>query len=273
MGITFSDQNFSDRLSVSGAPNIIKTRKTNQDAENFLQEFIEWCRPSEKHDAIDVPQKKKPTIADFRSSLKEHKYSWKSWQYAVRIKMPLFKGDEKKEELISVNINLMQAVMIKKDLEKVKCITDLASEKGLDLLHDLLEHKMKCQIPDGWKISSNVSWISNATTVHLATFWHVESLVHFLEICPHSKDIQTENSKSTPLHVAASCDDETVVTSLLIHKGASANAKMDNHQTPLHIAAEGGFIKTVITLLFEGEADVMAKDMQKGEFILTKRKH
>ena len=258
-------------MSVSGAPNIFKTEPTNQDAENFLQAFIEWSKPSENHGVTDVPTKTKPTIAEFRSSLKEHDYSWKDWQYAVQIKVPLSNGDEKKEEKICVNVNLMQAVVIKKDLEKVKCITDLAlaSEKGLDLLHELLEHKMKCQIPDGWKISSNVSWISNATTVHLATFWHVESLVHFLEICPHSKDIQTENSKSTPLHVAASCDDETVVTSLLIHKGANANAKMDNHQTPLHIAAQSGFINTVITLLYEGDANVMAKDMAKGKFVFT----
>ena len=92
--------------------------------------------------------------------------------------------------------------------------------------------------------------------------------MHILEICPHLKDIQTENSKSTPLHVAASCDDETLVTSLLIRKGADANAKMDNHQTPLHIAAEGGFTNTVITLLFEGNANVMAKNMEKSEFFL-----
>ena len=153
-------------------------------------------------------------------------------------------------------------------MKKVKCITELALEKGQDFLDNLLKDKTECLDLDGRTLAPNLSWICNATTIHLATFWHVESLAHFLEISPHLKDIKTEFCKATPLHVAASCDDETVAASLLIRKGADANARMANHQTPLHIAAQGGFINTVITLLFEGNADVMTSNMDKSKLKL-----
>ena len=257
-------------MSISAAPDINVTKQTNSEAEKFLQIFFEWSKPSGD---CDASPKKRPTVSEFMTALKEHGSSWKDWQYSVEIKAPVVKGNEKKEEMTCAIINLLQAAVIKKDIEKVKCITELASQSGQDFLDELLKSKMECLTSDGWEICSNISWISNASTIHLATCWHVESLVHFLEISPHLKNVKTENSNFTPLHVAASCDDETVVTSLLIQKGANTNAKMDNHQTPLHIAAQGGFINTVITLLFEGEADVMAKDMQKGKFLLTKCKH
>ena len=62
-------------------------------------------------------------------------------------------------------------------------------------------------------------------------------------------------NKFTPLHVAVSCDDETLATSLLLRKRAKTEEKNANHQTPLHIASYFGYINNVITLLFEGNAE------------------
>ena len=69
------------------------------------------------------------------------------------------------------------------------------------------------------------------------------------------RDIQTSHYKFTPLHIAALSDIENVVTSVLIYKGASIEAKNALNQTALHIAAQNGFTETVITLLFEGRLD------------------
>ena len=132
---------------------------------------------------------------------------------------------------------------------------------------------MECYIDDGWKLTSNVSWILDATTIHLATCWHVESLSHFLEIAPHIKDIQTSKYKFTPLHVAVSCDDETLATSLLIRKEANTEMKNANNQTPLHIASYFGFINNVITLLFEGNANVTALDLDESKQFLLNNKY
>ena len=67
----------------------------------------------------------------------------------------------------------------------------------------------------------------------------------------------------TPLHVAAFQDD-TVVTTLLINKKAKTEAKNDKNQTALHLAAQSGSTNNVIMLMYEGNANVLAKD-KNGE--------
>ena len=50
---------------------------------------------------------------------------------------------------------------------------------------DLLTSKIKCDqsnITEGWELTSNCRWILDATTIHLATHWHPESLVYFLAL-------------------------------------------------------------------------------------------
>ena len=50
---------------------------------------------------------------------------------------------------------------------------------------DLLTSKIKCDqsnIAEGWELTSNCRWIFDATTIHLATHWHPESLVYFLAL-------------------------------------------------------------------------------------------
>ena len=113
--------------------------------------------------------------------MKNQESSWKDWRYFVRINVPVvnINGKEKQDKNISAEINLIQAVVIKKDIEKVKCITNLALEEGQDYLDDLLKYEMKCLFKHHeWKLSPECSWILNANAIHLATCGHVESLAH-----------------------------------------------------------------------------------------------
>ena len=111
-----------------------------------------------------------------------------------------------------------------------------------------------------WNISPKCSWISDATVIHLATCWHVESLIHFLDVSPLLCHLVTSQSKCTPLHVASSSNHDSIATKVLIEKRAKIEAKNASKQTSLHLAAQFGFTNNVITLLFEGDADVMALD-------------
>ena len=202
-------------------------------------------------------------MAKFRKYLREHDPAWQNWKYSVLIKVPMVKKNVERCEKLSAEINILQAAVIQRDIEQVNFITRLAMEKGKPNLDDLLKEKMKCNIPDAledWELSPQCSWILDASVIHLAAFWHVESLSHFLNVCPSLRNIKTDTSNFTPLHVAASCDDETIATSLLIQKEVDVQATNGIDQTALHIAAHCGFVNTVITLLFEGNADVMALD-------------
>ena len=246
-------------------PIISSYRKTTEEAKEFLQKFIEATTLEEYlncGDAFDLTApKQKATFTDFKIYLKEHDPSWKHWNYSVQMKVAIVKGKIEKQVQIFSEINLLQAAIIKQDIDQVKFITSLALEKGQDNLDDLLKQEMKCMVPDDWELTSKFSWILDASSIHLATCCHVESLVHFLEVCsPVLRNIKTNQYACTPLHVAASCNDETLATMLLIHKKANTEARNLKQQTPLHIAAKCGFINTVITLLFEGNADVMAVD-------------
>ena len=247
-------------------PIISPYRKTTEEAKEFLQKFIEaktleeYLNYGDAFDVNDAP-KQKATFADFKIYLKEHDPSWKHWNYSVQMKVAIVKGKIEKQVQIFSEINLLQAAIIKQDIDQVKFITSLALEKGQDNLDDLLKQEMKCMVPDDWELTSKFSWILDASSIHLATCCHVESLVHFLEVCsPVLRNIKTNQYVCTPLHVAASCNDETLATMLLIHKKANTEARNLKQQTPLHIASKCGFINTVIMLLFEGNADVMAVD-------------
>ena len=78
----------------------------------------------------------------------------------------------------------------------------------------------------------NCRWILDANTIHLATNWHVESLVHFLGLNPDdadfSKDLIKGTSKFgyTPLHVAA-FQNNAAATRFLISKKACTMSQND----------------------------------------------
>mgnify|MGYP001232009915 CR=1 FL=1 len=178
------------------------------------------------------------------------------------IKLGANKSEEKTAK-IDVEINLLQAAVIKWDIELVKMITALVLREGNQPdLDKFVKQEMKCVSDESkdWELSPKCAWISDATVIHLATCWHVESLIHFLDVNPELCNHVTSQSKSTPLHVASSCDHDTIATKILIKHSANIGATNANNQTPLHLAAQFGFTNDVITLLFEGGADVMALD-------------
>ena len=125
-----------------------------------------------------------------------------------------------------------------------------------------LDQPSHCQIQDEWKeqLIPRFSWILDATVIHLATYWHFESLVHFLELDPCLRNKRTKWYQASPLHVAASIEDESVATTFLISKGADINAKNMKGQTPLHFAAQCSSVSNVISLVYEGNAKVLEKD-------------
>ena len=173
--------------------------------------------------------------------------------------------DNQKEEIVerfvNVEIGLIHAAIIKRDIKQVKILTDLAS----DNLDKLLSTKIECNCPEGYKFTQQCSWISNATAIHLATSWHIKSLVHFLNMRPNLSKQETEKQKVTPLHVAAAIDDNwgAIPSSLLMQKGADVEAENSKGQTALHIAARCGSIKNVMILLFDGKANPMVQDEDK----------
>ena len=218
-------------------------------------------------------RKKKGYLVGLKSHL-ENCPDWPNWKFSVQIKVKLVKKNEdqsvaeEKSVKVEAEINLIQAATIRRDIEQVKIITGIALAQNDDgtILDQLLKEEMACTLPDefkekGWDLPShltqNCRWILDATAVHLAACWHVESLVHFLESDETLSNIQTKASLFTPLHVA-SVEEEPKCISLLIRNEADVNARNSFGQSPLHIAAQHGSINNVITLIFEGDADVLA---------------
>ena len=128
---------------------------------------------------------RKWSFAECRNYLKKSDGVLTDWRYSVQIKVLMVNGSFKKSTKITANINLLQAAVIKHDIDLVKLVTSLALKKSQSNLDNLLKEVMMCDIPQKWKeweLSSNCIWITEASVIHLATFWHMESLIHFLNI-------------------------------------------------------------------------------------------
>ena len=256
-------------MSIFPTPTINVCKNTNSEAEaqDFLEKFFEGTQNpmpdnQNKYPNSNAP-KKKLSINEFESHLIKTNDDWKDWKYSIQILLGMVKGKDKKQVTIDAEINLIQAAVIKKDIEQVRCITSLAKQKGNDNLDHLLRSELKCQFPEEWEewdLTQKCSWIKDATVIHLATYWHLESLVHFLELSSNLSDIKTTSYQTTPLHVASLIEDDAVATNLLIRKGFNVDAVDKKGQTALHHAAQSFSIEKVITLLFEGNADVIKKD-------------
>ena len=190
---------------------------------------------------------------------------WPKWKFSIQIKVDFVKDKEEKSDEINAEINLIQAVTIRQDIEKVKIVTATLDMDRV-LLEELLKEEISCKIPEkfqGWKLDQNSSWIKDATAIHLAAWCHVESLVHFLELDSSLSNIQTKTSGFMPIHIASLQSDTRGITAL-IRKQAMVNAKDDiQGQTALHLAAKEGLFNNVITLMFEGDADILALDNEK----------
>lgn len=209
------------------------------------------------------------SVEEMERFLSNH-VDWNKWKYSVQIKVAIIQGKEENFERIASEINLLHAAVIKRDIKKVKFITDFA-KRHPNNLDQLLNSEIRCINYENWKLSPKCSWILDAKVIHLAVCWHLESLVHFLEVSPYSWHITTTETQFTPLHVAASMEDGMLATSVLIQKGANTEAKDNTGQRPLHIAAQCESIGNVVILIFNGNANVMAED-RIGETPLHKAK-
>ena len=103
----------------------------------------------------------------FQIHLEEHLTSWSNWKYFVDIEVNGQIQDEKKSFEIKVQINLLQAAIILKDIFHVKLITQIAKQQGKnEKLNNILNHKVivdeELQLTHDWK------WILDANSVHLA---------------------------------------------------------------------------------------------------------
>ena len=272
-------------------PKISPSGKNTKEVQTFIDEFIEGLNPNLNNesigadDGIEAP-KKNVSITKFKEYLEKNK-SWSEWKFSVQIKVleeieekskdqdniPKFRRLSKpkkpkklktieKSKIIAAEINLIHAAVIKQDIEKVKAIVKIAKDKELDI-KELLKSKIECIDCENLKLTQKTSWILNATVIHLAAHWHVESLAYFLQTMTELCDIATSESNYTPLHVAASIEDGMDAINLLIEREANTEAKDCTGQTPLHIAAQCESIKNIVALL-EGNADITALDDSKS---------
>ena len=138
-------------------------------------------------------------------------------------------------------INLLQAATLLQDIGLVRLITELASKQGQDVIDEILNYEVKTTIQESngcnWRVAPRCKWILNASVIHLATYWHVESLVHFLENYPELKNKSTGSLREvsntlfkdgiqptklcqpnlyTPLHIASSDDRSAIPLIILI---------------------------------------------------------
>ena len=204
--------------------------------------------------------KKKSHLEGLKNHLKSCS-DWPKWKFLIQIRVDFVKDNYEESGEIDAEINLIQAVTMRQDIEKVKIVTSTL-EMDRVRLKELLKEEISYTIPEKfqeYKLAQNSSWIKDATTIHLAVCWHVESLVHFLELDSSLSNIQTKTSGFMPIHVASIQSDPRGITAL-IHKQAEVNARNALGQTALHLAAEEGLYSNVITLMFEGDADIFALD-------------
>jgi hypothetical protein len=217
-------------------------------------------------DGNEKASKKKSHLEGLKNHLKNCS-DWPKWKFSIQVKVDFAKGNDEESGEIDAEINLIQAVTIGQDIEKVKIVTAIAQEMDSVDLVELLKEEISCQIPEkdweGWELAHNSSWITDATAIHLAACWHVESLVHFLELDSSLSNIQTKTSGFMPIHIASIQSDTRGITAL-ISKQAKVDAKDDvGGQTALHLAAKESLFNNVITLMFEGDADILALDNDK----------
>ena len=213
-------------------------------------------------DGNEKASKKKSHLEGLKNHLKNCS-DWPKWKFSIQIEVNFVKDNYEESGEIDAEINLIQAVTMRQDIEKVKIVT---STLDMDRVHlkELLKEEISCTIPEkfqGYKLAQNYSWIKDATAIHLAACWHVESLVHFLELDSSLSNIQTKTSGFMPIHIA-SLQSDTRGISALIRKQANVNAKDFQGQTALHLASEEGLFNNVITLMFEGDANILALDKE-----------
>eukprot|EP00118_Oscarella_pearsei_P004200 m.17524 g.17524 ORF g.17524 m.17524 type:complete len:731 (+) comp27512_c0_seq1:848-3040(+) len=100
-----------------------------------------------------------------------------------------------------------------------------------------------------------------ATVLYWASSKHHEDLVEVLLRKGANVNARTKWG-STPLHAAADRGYHRIAQ-LLVSHGADCNAKNDNDDAPLHAAAARGHMDIVQLLIFNGGADLNARNLQR----------
>ena len=95
--------------------------------------------------------------------------------------------------------------------------------------------------------------------LHLACIGNHTTLVRELVFRGAELDVQDENG-FTPLHYASNVQNAEM-SDFLIAQGAPVEAKDRNQRTPLHIAAISGSVPVLAVLVFNGNADLKAADV------------
>ena len=84
------------------------------------------------------------------------------------------------------------------------------------------------------------------------------------------KDVPTDRTQFTPLHIACTAENYSSIVSFLIEAKANVIAKDSRGQTPLHIASKYGPVNNVISLIDAGACILDQDDAEKTPIHLAK---
>ena len=134
----------------------------------------------------------------------------------VGVKKPENKGKETRE--VTAVLNLLQVSIILRDIDMVKTILELLTNDDDSNGSSMFTESLK--FPKDQETIENLTqyciWIKEACAIHLATFWHCESLAYLLKMKPDLGNQKTRTLGIRPLHIAAALDNVSVIR-LLIH--------------------------------------------------------
>ena len=127
------------------SPSITWCENTAKEAEEFRQKFFEGnlSKSNLKSQSLDEADDSDKILKKSHLLMDVNK-DWQNLKYLIKIKVGMINRKEEKQDYIDAEINILQAAVIKQDIEKVKCITSLAKLQGS--LDDLLQAGMKCKL-------------------------------------------------------------------------------------------------------------------------------
>ena len=150
-----------------------------------------------------------------------------SWKFEVELKVSVNEnktgflhqsGGKKTKENIKAVVNLLQASIIVRDIDMVKFITKALfkhfPEDGGSMFTETLIFPEDQEVIEN--LTLNCIWIREACAIHLATFWHCESLSHLIKTKPELGNQGTCDLNIGPIHIAAALDNILIIR-LLIH--------------------------------------------------------
>ena len=153
---------------------------------NLIQDKLNQRRPSSNSNSSDCLNSL--NLSKLAKHLKEHN-DWPSWRFIVQIQLTgRFKHitlSEEKHCKGSAQINLLQAAVLLQNIDLIKLITNSAENAdNIFIISDILTYELDLSVNDGWHIATHCKWILNANSIHLAAYWHPQSLIHLLKLDP-----------------------------------------------------------------------------------------